>query len=53
MEGVGRVGAIAAVQVPFVRDSAEILAAQLLNGLLSEDYEAEIVAVPFKWYPAD
>ena len=44
---------IATVQVPFVRGGAEILADQLLNALRSEGHEAEIVAVPFKWYPAE
>jgi hypothetical protein len=40
--------AIAAVQVPLVRDSVEILVAQLLNAIPSVGHEAKIVAVPFK-----
>jgi glycosyltransferase involved in cell wall biosynthesis len=44
---------IATVQVPFVRGGAEILAEQLLDALRTAGHEAEIVAVPFKWYPPE
>jgi glycosyltransferase involved in cell wall biosynthesis len=45
--------AIATVQVPFVHGGAEILAAQLQDALQTEGHEAEIVAIPFKWYPPE
>jgi glycosyltransferase involved in cell wall biosynthesis len=44
---------ITTVQVPFIRGGAEILAEQLLDALQCEGHEAEIVAVPFKWYPPE
>jgi glycosyltransferase involved in cell wall biosynthesis len=44
---------IATVQVPFIYGGAEILAAQLQDALRTEGHEAEIVAIPFKWYPAE
>ena len=45
--------AIATVQVPFVRGGAELLAESLCAELLAAGHEAEIVSVPFKWYPAE
>ena len=45
-----RVG-IATVQVPFVRGGAELLAESLLIALREAGHEAEIIAMPFKWYP--
>ena len=44
---------ITTVQVPFVRGGAELLAEQLLGALIQAGHEAEIVAIPFKWYPAE
>jgi glycosyltransferase involved in cell wall biosynthesis len=44
---------IATVQVPFVRGGAEILAEGLLNAIWAEGHVAEIVALPFKWYPPE
>jgi glycosyltransferase involved in cell wall biosynthesis len=44
---------VATAQVPFVRGGAEILAEGLRDALSSEGHEAEIVAVPFRWYPAE
>src|SRR5438477_1081155 len=44
---------IATIQVPFVRGGAEIHAEGLLQALRVEGHEAEIVAVPFKWYPPE
>jgi glycosyltransferase involved in cell wall biosynthesis len=44
---------IATVQVPFIYGGAEILAEGLLNALRSEGHVAEIVALPFKWYPPE
>lgn len=46
-----RVG-IATVQVPFVQGGAEALAASLQAALVQAGHEAEIIAMPFKWYPA-
>jgi glycosyltransferase involved in cell wall biosynthesis len=45
--------AIATVQVPFVRGGAELLAESLCAELQAAGHEAEIVSVPFKWYPAE
>ena len=41
------------VQVPFVRGGAEILVRQLVDRLRGHGYQAELVSVPFKWYPKD
>jgi glycosyltransferase involved in cell wall biosynthesis len=46
-----RVG-IANTQVPFVRGGAEMLAENLRDAIRAAGHEAEIVSVPFKWYPA-
>jgi glycosyltransferase involved in cell wall biosynthesis len=46
-----RVG-IATVQVPFVRGGAEMLAESLREAIRAVGHEAEILSVPFKWYPA-
>ncbi len=46
-----RVG-IATVQVPFVRGGAELLAESLQAALRDAGHEAEIISMPFKWYPA-
>ena len=40
-------------QVPFVFGGAEQLAQELKNALQREGHEAEIVAIPFKWYPPE
>ncbi len=44
---------IATVQVPFVWGGAEYLAKGLKEALERAGHEAEIVAVPFKWYPPE
>jgi glycosyltransferase involved in cell wall biosynthesis len=44
---------IATTQVPFIRGGAEAHAEGLRDALCREGHEAEIVAVPFKWYPAE
>jgi glycosyltransferase involved in cell wall biosynthesis len=44
---------IATAQVPFIRGGAEILAEGLLHALRSQRHAAEIVAIPFKWYPPE
>lgn len=43
--------AIAMVQVPFLTGGAELHAQALLTELRKRKLEAEIVTVPFKWYP--
>lgn len=45
-----RIG-IATVQVPFVRGGAEALAGSLQAALHAAGHEAEIISMPFKWYP--
>ena len=43
--------AVCAPQVPFVRGGAEIMADTLVDELRRREHEAELVTVPFKWYP--
>jgi glycosyltransferase involved in cell wall biosynthesis len=43
--------AIASVQVPFMIGGAEIHAASLCRELRARRIEADIVTIPFKWYP--
>src|SRR4051812_11251602 len=38
-------------QVPFVHGGAEIHVRELLRELRTRGYDAELVSVPFKWYP--
>lgn len=40
-------------QVPFVRGGAESLVRSLVAELRSHGFEAELVSVPFKWYPPE
>ena len=42
---------VAAPQVPFVRGGAELMAEDLVAALRARGHEAEIVSIPFKWYP--
>src|SRR5919199_1546303 len=44
---------IATTQVPFIRGGAEAHAEGLRDALRAERHEAEIIAVPFKWYPPE
>lgn len=44
---------VATTQVPFVRGGAEIHAENLVCALRNAGHEAEIVAIPFKWYPPE
>jgi len=44
---------IATAQVPFVRGGAEMLADGLQEALTAAGHEAEIVKLPFKWYPPE
>lgn len=43
--------AIAMVQVPFIKGGAEIHAEMLCNELKKRGHEADIITIPFKWYP--
>jgi len=38
-------------QVPFARGGAEIFTDELVRQLRARGHEAEVVSVPFKWYP--
>src|SRR5947207_8912680 len=42
---------IATTQVPFTKGGAELHAEGLRRALCAAGYNAEIVALPFKWYP--
>jgi glycosyltransferase involved in cell wall biosynthesis len=44
---------IATTHVPFIRGGAEAHAEGLRDALQAAGHEAEIVAVPFKWYPPE
>lgn len=44
---------IATAQVPFVKGGAEIHAFGLQNALCAKGHEAEIISIPFKWYPPE
>jgi glycosyltransferase involved in cell wall biosynthesis len=43
--------AVCMPQVPFERGGTEIFADGLVQALRDADHEAELVTVPFKWYP--
>jgi glycosyltransferase involved in cell wall biosynthesis len=40
-------------QVPFVHGGAEVHVRELLRELRARGYEAELVSLPFKWYPKE
>jgi hypothetical protein len=40
-------------QVPFVHGGAEVHVRELLRELRARGYHAELVSVPFKWYPKE
>jgi len=42
---------VAAPQVPFVRGGAEVMADDLVAALRARGHEADLVTIPFKWYP--
>src|SRR5690349_11957386 len=44
---------IANTRVPFVNGGAEVLAQGLLAALRRAGHQAEIVTLPFKWYPPE
>ena len=37
--------------MPFARGGAEILSENLVNALRRRDHDADLVTIPFKWYP--
>ena len=43
--------AVCLPQVPFARGGAEIFSDELVRQLQARGHEAEVVSVPFKWYP--
>lgn len=43
--------AILHAQVPFVRGGAELMVESLKRELILRDFDADIISVPFKWYP--
>ena len=43
--------AVCRPQVPFVYGGAEVMADTLVEELRARGHEAEIVTVPYKWYP--
>ncbi len=43
--------AVCAPQVPFVHGGAEVMADDLVGALRARGHEAELVTIPFKWYP--
>ena len=43
--------AVCRPQVPFERGGAEILCDELVTQLRQRNYEADLVTIPFKWYP--
>jgi glycosyltransferase involved in cell wall biosynthesis len=43
--------AVCHAQVPFSRGGAEVLADNLVAELRRRDHDAELVTIPFKWYP--
>ena len=45
--------AVCEAQVPFVRGGAEYLVRTLVQQLRARGYDAELVSIPFKWYPKD
>lgn len=40
-------------QVPFVHGGAEAFVRELVRELVARGYDAELVSVPFKWYPKE
>ena len=43
--------AVCLPQVPFERGGAEVLCDELVRELRAREHEADIVTIPFKWYP--
>lgn len=42
---------VTAPQVPFVKGGAELQVEFLIKNLISRGYDAELVSLPYKWYP--
>jgi glycosyltransferase involved in cell wall biosynthesis len=45
--------AVCGPQVPFIRGGAEIVSDRLVEELRTRGHEADLVTVPFKWYPGE
>ena len=45
--------AVCAPQVPFIRGGAEIFTETLVEKLRARGHEADLVTVPYKWYPGE
>lgn len=43
--------AVCAPQVPFARGGTEVLVGSLVRELRRRDHDADLVTIPFKWYP--
>jgi glycosyltransferase involved in cell wall biosynthesis len=43
---------IATAQIPFLSGGAEVLASNLREAIRAHGHEVDVVALPFKWYPA-
>ena len=43
--------AVCAPQVPFARGGTEVLVESLVRELRRRDHDADLVTIPFKWYP--
>jgi len=53
MSGAVRTIVVCEAQVPFVHGGAEVHVRELLRELRARGYDAELVSVPFKWYPKE
>lgn len=45
--------AVLHAQVPFVRGGAEVMVENLTRQLRLRGYDADLISIPFKWYPHD
>jgi glycosyltransferase involved in cell wall biosynthesis len=45
--------AVCTPQVPFIRGGAEIVSERLVAELRKRDHQADLVTMPFKWYPGE
>ena len=45
--------AVCSPQVPFARGGAELLAERLTHELAARGHEADLVTIPFRWYPRE
>ena len=51
MRAVPRTILVCEAQVPFVRGGAEFHVRELVRQLQQRGHDAELVSIPFKWYP--